>query len=580
MTKRLLSFLFAALLFLTAIPFVTTTTVNAAYENTYVNTGNQAVDIIGIAKTQLGYKEESGGYTKYGAWYGLPYADWCGMFVSWCANQAGVPTSVLRKYARSNPEGYGLTRLDGRTYRPKPGDLFFYRSLAHVGLVYYVEGDYFYTLEGNAGSGSNRVVSNRHKISDYLFGSPKYYGSGDHSYTTDYEKAHPHKEYKYCSHCGDKYYTGDTKSNSDCITCIQNACSHNYSSWSKASDSKHSRTCSKCDKVESAEHKWVDGTILAEANCSKAGSKEQSCSVCEAERTVSIPKTDSHTFGDNIYIDDENHRHSCTVCSFAETEAHTENDEWITDEQYHWYECSECDERYSIGKHVFPDGCESACETCGYVSEEGHLLANEPSSDESGHWYDCDKCDKKVDFKEHNFHAECAENCQDCSYVRQTTHSFSAAWMSNGVQHWQECNVCGLKQNMADHNPDPSAEDWETQLCTVCSFMLRSADDHVHSYHKISHDSRTHWGTCACGHDMGVESHTWSMQTQQCSVCGINTMVSKESAVTERLMYWAAIVLGGIGLFTTLALIISIPGKKRRAKAPATVKAPARSNSH
>lgn len=44
--------------------------------------------------------------------------------------------------------------------------------------------------------------------------------TGSHSYsTTAYESTHPHKEYKKCS-CGDFYYTGETKTLSDCSSCI------------------------------------------------------------------------------------------------------------------------------------------------------------------------------------------------------------------------------------------------------------------------------------------------------------------------------------------------------------------------
>ena len=71
------------------------TPVNAAYDNTYSNTGNMRNDIIGVALTQVGYTEGSNNYTKYGVWYGQPNSPWCGMFVSWCANQAGVPSSVI-----------------------------------------------------------------------------------------------------------------------------------------------------------------------------------------------------------------------------------------------------------------------------------------------------------------------------------------------------------------------------------------------------------------------------------------------------------------------------------------------------
>lgn len=66
-----------------------------------------------MARTQIGYKEKasnsnldsftanagSADYTKYGAWYGLNPAPWCAMFVSWCARQVNIPTSVIPQYS-------------------------------------------------------------------------------------------------------------------------------------------------------------------------------------------------------------------------------------------------------------------------------------------------------------------------------------------------------------------------------------------------------------------------------------------------------------------------------------------------
>ncbi len=65
---------------------------STAYPNTWKNTGNQIEDLIGVAMTQVGYYgTEWGTGTKYGAWYGgnMTMQPWCGMFVSWCGNQAG-----------------------------------------------------------------------------------------------------------------------------------------------------------------------------------------------------------------------------------------------------------------------------------------------------------------------------------------------------------------------------------------------------------------------------------------------------------------------------------------------------------
>ena len=68
---------------------------------------NWAENVVAVAKSQLGYMESTAnytvledgvtmkGYTRYGAWYGMPYDDWCAMFASFCLHYAGIPqTSV------------------------------------------------------------------------------------------------------------------------------------------------------------------------------------------------------------------------------------------------------------------------------------------------------------------------------------------------------------------------------------------------------------------------------------------------------------------------------------------------------
>jgi len=71
---------------------------------------------------------------------------------------------------------------------------------------------------------------------------------------------------------------------------------------------------------------------------------------------------------------------------------------------------------------------------------------------------------------------------------------------------------------------------------------------------------------------MDSEAHSWSMQTKKCSVCGLDTAALDEQAETQRSIYWLAIVLGSVGLFTTFALIVCRPRKKRSAKVPKRAK--------
>lgn len=109
-----------------------------------------------IAETQLGYTEstknyevlEDGetirGYTRYGAWYGNPYGDWCAMFVSFCLHYAQTEEIPLNGGCTAwvealSAENCALYR-EADTYTPQPGDLIFFNikeddGAGHVGLV-------------------------------------------------------------------------------------------------------------------------------------------------------------------------------------------------------------------------------------------------------------------------------------------------------------------------------------------------------------------------------------------------------------------------------------------------------------
>lgn len=119
--------------------------------------GNWRHDVIAIAQSQLGYTESSRnyavtedgaikGYTRYGAWYGDEYGDWCAMFVSFCLHYAGVPeesfppeASCERWVETLKSEKYDLFHWK-EDYTPQEGDVVFFDgdgdwSADHVGLV-------------------------------------------------------------------------------------------------------------------------------------------------------------------------------------------------------------------------------------------------------------------------------------------------------------------------------------------------------------------------------------------------------------------------------------------------------------
>ncbi|MDD6265524.1 MAG: S-layer homology domain-containing protein [Clostridia bacterium] len=174
----------------------------AAYENTYKNTGDNARDIIGVALTQIGYTEGKNDNTKYGEWYGLNYNPWCAMFVSWCANQAGIPKTVVPSHAScdiglswfKSHNKFENASYYGGDYVPVAGDIVYFGvpgDSTHVGIVYKVNDSVLTDIEGNS---AGKVQTVNYKLnSPYIlgYGTPDYeeisygYTAGDYTTTAE-----------------------------------------------------------------------------------------------------------------------------------------------------------------------------------------------------------------------------------------------------------------------------------------------------------------------------------------------------------------------------------------------------------
>ena len=129
----------------------------------YPYTGVLREDLVGIAKTQVGYTEsqqnfevsdtgQRKGYSRYGVWYGAPYQDWSAMFVSFCLS-----------YAKADPEAFPnssgaasmaeLWKAQGKyipagDYIPQSGDIVFFDNNT-VGIVTEVNNATFGVIRGD-----------------------------------------------------------------------------------------------------------------------------------------------------------------------------------------------------------------------------------------------------------------------------------------------------------------------------------------------------------------------------------------------------------------------------------------------
>lgn len=112
-----------------------------------------------IAEQELTVSSQNIGGGKYKAWYGMN-ADWCAMFVSWCADQCGyIDSGIMPKsasvlgfqdwYKKNN-----LYQAAESGYQPQKGDIvIFLNGMSHTGIVadYDPGTDRITTIEGNSG---------------------------------------------------------------------------------------------------------------------------------------------------------------------------------------------------------------------------------------------------------------------------------------------------------------------------------------------------------------------------------------------------------------------------------------------
>ena len=144
-----------------------------------------AAALIAAALAEVGTIEEGDNLTKYGKFTKADGLPWCGSFVNWCANEAGVKISNMVSTAA------GAQRMKdlGRWHTvPKLGDLCFMDfphdgvdRISHIGIVAKIGKISVFCIEGNtSGSGDQRnggmvMIKQRFLGKEIVgFGRPKF----------------------------------------------------------------------------------------------------------------------------------------------------------------------------------------------------------------------------------------------------------------------------------------------------------------------------------------------------------------------------------------------------------------------
>ena len=133
--------------------------------------------LVRTARTQIG--SQGGG--KFWDWYGFEdWVDWCGCFVSWCADQNGyIESGEIPKFCYVQDAVnwfYSADRFLSAGEEPEPGYIVFFdwndNDVAdHVGIVSGTLGGRIFTIEGNIHGGKGIVGRKSYsQSSSYIMG--------------------------------------------------------------------------------------------------------------------------------------------------------------------------------------------------------------------------------------------------------------------------------------------------------------------------------------------------------------------------------------------------------------------------
>lgn len=138
-------------------------------------------DVIKVATEEVGYLEKRSNsmledktanagdknFTKYGQAMGCNGQPWCDAFVDWCFVKAYGKENAKRllcgfSNSTSTSARYFKTKGLFVKRNPQIGDIIFFANatrICHTGIVYRVQSDTVYTIEGNTSKGST-VIAN------------------------------------------------------------------------------------------------------------------------------------------------------------------------------------------------------------------------------------------------------------------------------------------------------------------------------------------------------------------------------------------------------------------------------------
>lgn len=141
------------------------------------NNGTVCTQIVEAAENELNDADKTVGGYRYKNWYGMD-ANWCAMFVSYCADKCGfIEKGIMPKTASvaASKQWYISNNLyhDAASgYVPKAGDIIIFgNGMSHTGIVtgYNPETKKLTTIEGNSGRSSTTPYHKGSHVKEHTY---------------------------------------------------------------------------------------------------------------------------------------------------------------------------------------------------------------------------------------------------------------------------------------------------------------------------------------------------------------------------------------------------------------------------
>ena len=254
------------------------------------------------------------------------------------------------------------------------------------------------------------------------------------------------------------------------------------------------------------------------------------CTVCGAQKDKENHiDNDKNHYCDICYMAisicvDENSDHYCDICGAPFSLRHSYKTEWSMDASDHWHECSVCGAKKDETAHT--PGAEATettpqvCTDCSYVMKPatGHTHIFSRKSINARYLKSEATCTKRAVYY---YSCSClAVGKATFEYGELLSHSYKTEWTADAAGHRHECSVCGAKGNEAAHTPGAEATETTPQNCTECSYVIKEAIGHTHSFTAKNTDAKylksaatctvkaIYYYSCACG-EKGIETFTF-----------------------------------------------------------------------